>query len=63
MVKKDEKYIEKPLTDKKYPSQKLMPTKGNQSHWKFKLHLGKKKIHLNKTGRSYFAKNLIMLKI
>ena len=40
-----------------------MPTKGNQFHWKFKLHLGKKKFHLNKTGRSYFAKNLIMLKI
>ena len=62
IVGKDKKHIEKPLTDtntrlKNYCRQKGISFIENSNIKE--SHLGKKKLHLNKTGKSFFAKNLI----
>ena len=62
IVRKDKKCIEKPLTDtnthlKNYCQQKRISFIENSNIKE--SHLGKKKLHINKTGKSLFAKKLI----
>ena len=63
IVRTDKKHVEKPLTDtntrlkKSYCRQKEVSFIENSNIKE--SHLGKKKLHLNKTGKSFFAKNLI----
>ena len=59
IVRKDKKHVEKPLTrlKKDYCGQKEVSFIENSNIKE--SHLGKKKLHLNKTGKSFFAKNLI----
>ena len=62
IIRKDEKHVEKPLADtntrlKNYCRQKGISFIENSNIKE--SHLRKKKLHLDKTGKSFFAKNLI----
>ena len=62
IVRKDKKHVEKPLIDRNTRHKNYCRQMGisfiENSNIK-ESHLGKKKFHLNKTGKSFFAKNLI----